>query len=118
MNFLCDVHIPIKLAKFLQTRAHSTKHVNQRPTKWHTDDSEICKIADRNEYIVITKDEDFRASFLLKRTPRKLIRISLGNISNNALIKLFSEHLALIEDIDQNQFFYLELGKVNTLYTF
>ena len=49
---------------------------------------------------------------------RKLIRISPGNISNNALIELFSEHLALIEGIDQNQFFYLELGKINTLYTF
>jgi predicted nuclease of predicted toxin-antitoxin system len=88
------------------------------PAKWHTDDSEICKIADRNEFIVITKDEDFRTSFLLKRTPRKLIRISLGNISNNALVELFSDHLTLIEDIDQNQFFYLELGKINTLYTF
>ena len=118
MNFLCDVHIPIKLAKFLQSKGHSAKHVNQLSAKWHTEDSEICSIADRNQWIVITKDEDFRASFLLRRTPRKLIRISLGNISNNALIELFSEHLALIEGIDQNQFFYLELGKVNTLYTF
>lgn len=107
MDFLCDVHIPIKLAKFLQARGHSAKHVNQLPAKWHTGDSEICEIADRNECIVITKDEDFRASFLLRRTPRKLIRISLGNISNTALIELFSEHLTLIEGINQNQFFYL-----------
>lgn len=118
MNFLCDVHIPIKLAKFLQSEGHPAKHVNQLPAKWHTSDAEICTIADQNEWIVITKDEDFRASFLLHRTPRKLIRISLGNISNNALVKLLSAHLALIEDIDQNEFFYLELGKVNTLYTF
>jgi len=118
MNFLCDVHIPIKLAKFLQSKGHSAKHVNQLPAKWHTDDSEICRMADQNECIVITKDEDFRASFLLKRTPRKLIRISLGNISNNALIDFFSNHLALIEEIDQNQYFFLELGKMNTLYTF
>lgn len=118
MNFLCDVHIPIKLSKFLQSKGHSARHVNQLPAKWHTNDSEICAIADQNQWIVITKDEDFRASFLLRRTPRKLIRVSLGNISNDALIELFSEHLALIGDIDKNQFFYLELGKINTLYTF
>lgn len=118
MNFLCDVHIPIKLAKFLQGKGHSAKHVNQLPAKWHTDDSEICTIADRNECIVITKDEDFRASFLLKRTPRRLIRISLGNISTNALIELFSQHLALIEEVNQHECFFLELGKMTTLYTF
>lgn len=118
MNFLCDVHIPIKLAKFLQSKGYSAKHVNQLPAKWHTDDSEICEAADQNEYIVITKDEDFRASFLLKRTPRKLIRISLGNISNNALIELLSNHLELIEDINKNECFFLELGKTTILYTF
>lgn len=118
MNFLCDVHIPIKLAKFLQRKGHSAKHVNQLPSKWHTVDAEICTIADQNQWIVITKDEDFRASFLLRRTPRKLIRVSLGNISNDALIELFEQQLVLIEDIDKNQFFYLELGKTNTLYTF
>lgn len=118
MNFLCDVHIPIKLAKFLQSKGHSAKHVNQLPSRWHTEDSEICAVADKNACIVITKDEDFRTSFMLKRTPRKLIRISHGNISNNALIELFSEHLVLIEDIDQHPYFYLELGKINTLYTF
>ena len=118
MNFLCDVHIPIKLAKFLQNNGHSAKHVNQLPAKWHTDDSEICTIADRNEWIVITKDEDFRASFLLKRTPRKLIRISLGNISNEALIELFADHLTLIGEVNENECFFLELGKITTLYTF
>lgn len=118
MNFLCDVHIPIKLAKFLQSNGHSAKHVNQLPAKWHTSDSEICTIANQNECIVVTKDEDFRASFLLKRTPRKLIRISLGNISNDSLIELFSDHLELIEEVNENQFFFLELGKITTLYTF
>ncbi len=75
-------------------------------------------IADQNQWIVITKDEDFRASFLLRRTPRKLVRISLGNISNDTLIELFSEHLALSNALTKTNFFYLELGKVNTLYTF
>ncbi|WP_409049702.1 DUF5615 family PIN-like protein [Runella sp. MFBS21] len=32
--------------------------------------------------MVVTKDEDFRNSFFLQHTPRKLIRIILGNISN------------------------------------
>lgn len=118
MNFLCDVHIPIKLAKFLESKGHFARHVNQLPAKWHTSDAEICASADQNQWIVITKDEDFRASFLLRRTPRKLIHISLGNISNDALINLISGHLDLIEDVDKNQYFFLELGKITTLYSF
>lgn len=86
MDFLCDVHIPLKLVKYLISCGHSTYHVNQLPNKWYTSDSDICLFADKQSLIVVTKDEDFRNSFLLRKTPRKLVRIVLGNISNHDLI--------------------------------
>lgn len=118
MNFLCDVHIPIKLVKFLISCGHSAHHVNRLPNKWYTSDSDICLFADKQSLIVITKDEDFRNSFLLRRTPRKLVRIILGNISNHDLIQLFEKNLSTISKLDDLQGFYLELGKSTSVYTF
>ncbi|MCE6991655.1 DUF5615 family PIN-like protein [Dyadobacter sp. CY323] len=117
MEFLCDVHISIKLAKFLQGQGHIAIHVNNLPEKWHTSDTEICRFADLRQLILITKDEDFRNTFFLKSTPKKLIRITLGNISNQRLLEIFSKNLSLISDLDKENCFYLELGDMITVYT-
>jgi predicted nuclease of predicted toxin-antitoxin system len=118
MKFICDVHISYKLVKFLTTNGFDALHVNVLENKWHTKDNEICRFADANNLIVITKDEDFRNSFFLHRSPRKLVRILLGNISNTNLLFLFEKHLPLIENLNKNDRFYLELGSTITVYTF
>ena len=68
------------------------------------------RFADTNDYIVVSKDIDFRNSYFLRHSPRKLIRIVLGNISNNELIILFVQHLTLFQQYFQ-QDGYLELDK-------
>jgi len=117
MHFLCDVHISIKVVKFLVVLGHSATHANNLPSKSSSTDAEICLHADRNEMIVITKDEDFRNSFLLRQTPRKLVRITLGNVSNQTLIELLERNLPLILQLDREEGFYLELGGSAVVYT-
>ena len=46
---------------------------------------------------MITKDRDFEISHRLQHTPRRLLQVSTGNITNTALIDLCERHLALIE---------------------
>ncbi|MCE7066797.1 DUF5615 family PIN-like protein [Dyadobacter sp. CY326] len=116
MNFLCDVHIPIKLVKHLSSIGHSASHVNSLPSKWHTTDAEICALADKQDLIVITKDEDFRNSFLIRQTPKKLVRIVLGNISNQMLIELIQRNLPLISKLNEETGFFLELGGSAVVY--
>ncbi|MCE7059081.1 DUF5615 family PIN-like protein [Dyadobacter sp. CY343] len=118
MNFICDVHISIKLVKYLVAQGHNAMHVNQLPQKWHTTDQQICSFADSQGLIVITKDEDFRNSFFLKRTPRKLIRITLGNVSNDDLIEIFAKNLSTIAKLNIELAFYIELGEAPVIYTF
>jgi predicted nuclease of predicted toxin-antitoxin system len=65
MRYLCDVPISYKVCKFLEQYGHQAIHVNSILNKLFTEDSAICEYADQNDYIVITKDEDFRAAFLL-----------------------------------------------------
>lgn len=109
MKFICDVHIPIRLSKFLATQGTESWHMNQLLDGSNTSDLVICDYADQNDCIVITKDSDFRDSYLLRKTPRKLIRVCLGNLSNESLVKMIAELLPRLEKLNQEVHFYLEI---------
>ncbi len=93
MKILCDVHISLKVAKFFQSKGIETEHVNQMLDKWFTKDNDICDYADKNNFTVLTKDKDFKDSHFIRQTPKKLIKVSLGNISTNSLILIFDKTL-------------------------
>jgi predicted nuclease of predicted toxin-antitoxin system len=111
MKFLCDVHIPIKLANFLSSQGFETLHVNNILDKWHTTDKAISKFVDERDLILITKDSDFKNSYLLKKTPKKLIKINLGNISIDELILLFQNNISHISKLEVEKYFMIELEK-------
>ena len=82
--------------------------------KWNTTDENIAQYANQNNLTLITKDQDFRNSFLLKRTPKKLIKVNLGNIPNNELMSIFEQQIEAIRTIDdQNERYMVELGQDN-----
>ncbi len=111
MKALCDVHISYKVVKFLNERGIPSTHVNDLPDKWHTTDQAVCEYADRHDMVVITKDEDFRNTHILHGTPRKLVRITLGNISNSMLIKILEGNiLAISHNMDAGKC-YFEIGR-------
>lgn len=111
MRFVRDVHIPIRLSKFLAAQeAVESVHMDQILDGSTTSDLSICQHADAHDCIVITKDADFRNSYFLRRTPRKLIRISLDNLPNDELIRLFQEHLSLIRQLNREESFYIEIN--------
>ena len=111
MKFLCDVHISFKIIKLLISLGFEAIHVNEILDKWNTKDQDICDYADSNDLIVITKDADFRDSFFIKQTPKKLIKINLGNISNQELIKILSENIVPINKLNSKPFFLVEIDK-------
>ena len=75
MKFLCDVHISYKLSKKIESLGFESIHVNFILDKWFTSDTEIAKFADSNDYILISKDADFKNSYLINKLPKKLIKI-------------------------------------------
>lgn len=111
MKFLCDVHISYKLSNFLTSLGFESIHINDILNKSETIDSDLCDYADLNDYVIITKDSDFRDSYFVKQTPRKLIKINLGNIQNQELIKIFADNIGAIEKLDNKRNFLLEIGK-------
>ncbi len=111
MKFLCDVHISFKIVRLLDSLGFEAIHVNDILDKWHTKDEDISSYADVNNMIVMTKDSDFRDSFFIKHTPKKLIKINLGNISNQELANIITENIVSIEKLNSKSFFLIEIDK-------
>jgi len=112
MKFLCDVHISLKFVKAIENLGYSCVHVNSILDKWHTKDEDLMKFADENNMILISKDSDFKNSHFIKVSPKKLIKINLGNISNSELIKIFSSNHLKILEIDKSfHHFLIEVNK-------
>jgi len=112
MHFLIDVHLPIRLSKFLNTHDDcSSIHVNQLPNRWNTSDGDISKYADNHSMVVVTKDTDFKNSHFINKTPEKVIRIILGNIGNDELLLLMNKYLPFILSVSEMERFYIELNR-------
>lgn len=111
MKFICDVHISFKLVRTLNSLGFKTLHVNDLLNKWYTKDKEISAYADLHDLILITKDHDFKNSFFVKQTPRKLIKISLGNISNHNLIEIISDNLEAIQKLNSGKRFFIDIDR-------
>jgi predicted nuclease of predicted toxin-antitoxin system len=109
MKFLCDVHISIKLAKLLNSFGAEAIHINKILNHSETTDRDICEYADRGDFVVISKDSDFRDSFFLSKTPKKLIKVNLGNISNDQLLEIFQRNFDDILKLDSTDIFLLEV---------
>lgn len=98
MRFLVDTQLPLRLAKLLARSGHDALHTINLPDGNRTPDRVVAERADAQGRIVLTKDRDFRDSHLLSGTPARLLVVVTGNVSNDALLELFEEHLELITE--------------------
>lgn len=114
MRFLCDVHISYKVQKFLSAQGHIAFHVNEMQNKWLTKDRDVCRFADEEDCIVITKDADFVDFYFIKQSPKKLIKINLGNIATSELLLLLAELLPQLQKILHRERFLVEVDKDGT----
>ena len=111
MKALCDVHLSVRLTKFLSANGIESLHANQLPRKSASTDAEISYYADQHDCVVFTKDEDFRTSYLLRRTPRKLVHVRVGNqLRDQELVELVGRHLEDLKQLDSCTSFYLEIN--------
>jgi predicted nuclease of predicted toxin-antitoxin system len=74
---------------YLIKTGHHATYINRLLNGSRSKDIEIANYADSQNQIVITKDEDFENLHFGLNTPKKLIRILLGNISTTDLIQVF-----------------------------
>ena len=87
----------------------TSSHTSDLPEGNRSTDGDIARRADTENRVVVTKDRDFRDGHLLTGSPRRLLVVATGNITNNALMALFAANLdilvAAFDDAD-----FIELG--------
>jgi predicted nuclease of predicted toxin-antitoxin system len=93
VRFLIDAQLPARLAEFLNQAGHDALHTIGLPDGNRSTDSQIALRADTENRVVVTKDQDSRDGHLLGRSPRKLLVVATGNITNDVLLLLFELHL-------------------------
>ena len=109
MKFLVDAQLPARLAQFLNDAGYDTKHTSELPDGNRTADVRIAEVADGEGRVVITKDRDFRDGHLLSGSPRRLLVVATGNISNATLLALFEANLqSVVSALGEADF--VELG--------
>lgn len=111
MRFLCDVHISHKVVAHIKQLGHYAEHVNDILNSSETKDADICRYADEHDLIVVTEDADFRDSYFIKNTPKKLIKVNLGNIPNQELINLLTNTIQHFQKLELAPVFLIEIDK-------
>jgi predicted nuclease of predicted toxin-antitoxin system len=97
MRFIVDAQLPRDLVTFLQKHGHEAIHTAELAEKNRTPDEKIRRLADAEDRIVVSKDDDFVTSHLLRGTPKRVLLISTGNISNPELIQIMQDNFDSLE---------------------
>jgi len=110
VKFLVDAQLPARLARFLSSSGHDALHTLDLSDGNRTTDARIAEVADGSDRVVVTKDRDFRDSHLLTGSPRRLLVVATGNITNDALLALFVKNLdVIVAAMDEGDF--VEFGQ-------
>lgn len=114
MKFWVDAQLPRHLAASLKWHGHDVLHTLDLPLGNRTPDWQINGISVAEQRVVVTKDADFVNSFLVSGVPYKLLLVSTGNISNQALEGIFVKNLMAILEALQI-YDYVEITKTSLI---
>jgi len=99
LKFIVDAQLPKSLSELLQSIGLDSIHTLDLPEKNKTTDKEVTRIAMQESRVVITKDNDFLTSYLVKKEPKQLVIVSTGNVTNSDLLKLFELNISKMLDL-------------------
>ena len=94
MRFLIDAQLPPALCAWFAERGFKAEHVTER-LGGQTADAEIAACATRENFVLVTKDDDFALRF--PPEGYQLLWLRCGNITNRALREWLEPRWAEIE---------------------
>ncbi len=96
MKFLVDNQLPTVLAQFLRKSGFDCEHVLDAGLEGALD-SEICRYAERQGRVIISKDEDFFYLAKQREAQITVIWVRLGNCRTAVLLAAFERSWSRIE---------------------
>jgi predicted nuclease of predicted toxin-antitoxin system len=96
VKLLLDENLSRRLVPALQTAFPGSSHVVLVGLE-RADDRSVWNFAKANDYVILTKDDDFTILLTLFGYPPKVILLKLGNSANHAVIAALQTQRELIE---------------------
>lgn len=96
-SFLVDQQLPKALATFLAEHGHYARHIKEYEGGTTMPDAEIAVLADSDDRFVVTKDDDFRITHVLRKPPARLLHVTCGNIATRDLLVLFDQQWSALD---------------------
>ncbi len=101
MKLLLDENISYRVVQSIQSHFPGSVQVTKIDSELH-EDHRIFDFASRNDFAIVTFDEDFYDLQLLKGHPPKIIWLRFGNSSNLKVINKLLESREAIESFLSN----------------
>ncbi len=98
MKFIVDNQLPLALAQYLRKRGFDCQHVLEAGLA-DSRDRDICRHAELQGLIIISKDEDFIYIAKQREAKIKVIWVRLGNCRTAALLAAFERSWPRIESL-------------------
>ena len=102
MKLLYDENISAKLVKLLINNFPNSSHIDLLGMQGESDTT-IWNYAKDNDFIIVSKDNDFRQRAFISEPPPKIIWLEIGNSGTKEICHLIEENL------DKINFFEKEL---------
>jgi predicted nuclease of predicted toxin-antitoxin system len=96
VKFIVDNQLPIALANYLRERGFDCQHVLEAGLS-EALDTEICRHADLEDRIIISKDEDFFYLAKQRQATIRVIWVRMGNCRTAILLAAFHRSWSFIE---------------------
>ena len=109
MKILLDANISWKLVDRLKPIYGECAHVDLVGLNVPAYDIDIWNYALKNNYVIITKDNDFLNLMEFKGFPPKIVLLKTGNNSSRGLFELLVNKKLMIEDLIKNEYGLLEI---------
>ena len=109
MKFLVDAQLPRRMCAWLASCGHDALHTLDLPLGNRTPDAAVMERADADGRVLVTKDNDFVQSRLLRGRPQRFLLVATGNLDNRRLESLLRAALPQVEKAFEDSQF-VELG--------
>ncbi|MBE8233670.1 MAG: DUF5615 family PIN-like protein [Endozoicomonadaceae bacterium] len=101
MKLLLDENISSRLVKFLTKDFPESSHIDFLQMQGATDIS-IWEYAQTENYIIVSKDNDFRQRSFLFGSPPKVIWLSVGNGGSEIIKELILKNIVTIQNFSED----------------
>ena len=99
MKLLLDENLSPKLLRHLITDFPDSSHVERLQMRG-CKDTDIWNYAKQHDYIIVSKDDDFRQRSFLSGSPPKVVWLNVGNAGTAIILKLLLDSVARIKEFE------------------